>query len=148
MTQLDAFGKKVFRVISELHATSLISRTAERVVSQAHYPALHAAVTESMALCENGIDASLEMLRIRDMQTTFSMTEAQSAMSLAAPVPSSDPGAAKVQLRSMHESLAGLWLSVASSATGADAASASAFAADHAELATRLGPNNGSPEIA
>lgn len=147
MSQLNTLGKKIFRVIAELHAASLVSRTAERVVSQAHYAELHTAVTDSMTLCENGIDASLEMLRVRGMQTAFSMVEAQSAMSLAAPVPSSDPGAAKVQLRSMHEALAALWLSVASSATSADAASATAFAAAHAELTTRLGPNNGSPEI-
>ncbi len=147
MIQLDALGKKIFRVISELHAASLVSRTAERSVSQPHHAALHAAVTDSLTLCENGIDASLEMLRVRNMQTAFSLAEAQSAMSLSAPVPSSDPGAAKVQLRAMHAALAGLWQAVADSATGADAASATAFAADHAELATRLGPNNGSPEI-
>ena len=133
MNQLDTLGKALFRAVSELHAAALLSRTAERAVSQAHFPAFHAAVAESVTLCENGIDSSLEMLRARDMMAAFSLAEAQSAMSLAAPAPSSDPGAAKVQLRAMHAALAELWQAVASSATGADAASATAFAADHAE---------------
>ena len=136
----------LFRVIAALEAAAAAARVAERAVSAEHQPLAAAAFLESVTLCENGLDAAYAMLRGRGLLRAFSPAEAASAAPFAFSAPASDYSAAKTLLRGMHAALAETWQAVPLS--GADAVSAAAFAAAHTALATRLGFQNGLPEIA
>ena len=87
-------------------------------------------------------EAVQDAMAVRVRQTL----EAASAAPFAFSAPASDYSAAKTLLRGMHAALAETWQAVPLS--GADAVSAAAFAAAHTALATRLGFQNGLPEIA
>ena len=148
MVALDSTGKQIFSLMATLYAGANLSRQAERSVSGAHYPAIASAILQSLDLCENAYDATMTMLRTRDMQASLNMVELASASPLMLTVPSSDPAAAKVALRALHEAAQAAWTSLGASLTGAEAISAAAFASSHGVFAGKFGVSNGSPEIA
>jgi hypothetical protein len=148
MVALDTTGKKIFALMATLYAGAGLSRQAERSVSAAHYPAISLVIQQSLDLCENAFDAALTMLRTRDMQASLNMVELTSASPVALTVPSTDPAAAKVALRALHEAAQAAWTSLGSFLTGAEAISAAAFASSHGTLVSKFGVSNGSPEIA
>lgn len=147
MIPLDTVGKKIFTLMSALHAGCIQSRQAERSVSAVHFSQLSLALVESLDLCENGYDAAMTMLRTRDMQAAFSMVELIAAAPTAISIPSTDGSAAKTALRGLHEAIRTAWLDLASTLSGSEALSATAFATSHGALVTRFGVTNGSPEI-
>ena len=145
MVPLDAAGKQLFRILSDLHTLAGNAATAVRSVSEDHYPQLYAAVERTAEVCEQGIDSVMHSLATRDMQSALSPAELVSSMPMALPHNVTDPTGIKVSMRAAHEALAAKWQAYAEVAPAAEAMSASAFAHDHMQLVDLLGVHGGNP---
>ena len=146
MRALDEIGKLVFRAIADERAIAILARAAVEAISETHYPGVHRAAVESLALSEAGAAEGLDVLRDSDQLPAYSETEAFTALGLPLGFPAGDHAAVFTALRGAHEALADKWLTLAELLPGRTGPCS--MAASHGELAIRLGIGpDGKPEI-
>jgi hypothetical protein len=147
MMPLNTIGKALLRLSADEFALAELSRSAAKHISSTHFATMHTAVSDSLTLCEQGMDSTTVLLGTRDMRASTLPVEVAVAAAPLLPSSFGNPSSVKVQLRAAHEALAQSWLAIKPLMTGAEALSAQAFSTSHAALAVQFGAGNGSPGI-